>query len=92
MKSLVFRVSCVALHPEERSAKSDTASTGEMVDILPILPMDSRNVRPVAGTIQSHSVSGRTACPGILAEPCKHGANSILRAGSIGGGTKIGVR
>jgi len=51
-------------------------------DTLPILPMGSQSVRPVAGTIQSHPVPECTACPGILAEPCKHKWTLCSRADS----------
>lgn len=43
--------------------------------------MGARNVRPVAETIQSHPVPGCTACPGILAAPCKHGGELDFKSG-----------
>jgi len=52
--------------------------------------MGSQSVRPVAGTIQSHPVPECTACPGILAESCKHEWTLCSRADSIG--SKIRVR
>lgn len=77
---LVSRAPRVGLRPEEKSGAREsvgfTAPMGDRRyifrgDTSPVLPAGSQGVR--LETIRSHPVPGRSrACPGILAEPCKH--------------------